>query len=139
MNFDSERNKPIFISRSTQITLCNAREAINESLLNRTVLRTTAAYEDEYLIKAAAARNLPQRALIKIDDARPEEVKQLVISRLESDRDEKFEFLDGTKFSGAEAAAEVRRDSKAGKYFIELEKETLRIVQEAFIKGDFKY
>lgn len=88
------------------------------------------------MVKLSAARRLPKETLIPITESTPDEVKDLVITRLESDQAERFEFLDGRIFSGREAAKEVRENTRVGGYFLDLEKETLRIVQGAFFDGE---
>jgi hypothetical protein len=92
----------------------------------------------DFLVKAAGARLLPRQDLLSVDQATPNEIQELVSNRLEIDWDVKFHFLDGTEFSGSEAAREVRGETAIGKYFLELEKETLRIVQDAFLKGEMR-
>jgi hypothetical protein len=134
MNFASERNKPIFVARPVRVSAFNSQGIINEALANSTVIR--AKDSGDYIVKAAAARRLPHSLLLSVAEASPEEIKDLIVSRLETDKDEKFQFLDGKVFSGADAAKEVAQNTRVGKYFLELETETLRIVQEAFLKGE---
>jgi len=134
MNLITERNKPIFVARARSIQFCNANDVLTEALANSTALHASAV-DDEIMVKASAARKLPRQTLLTVDDATLSEVKELVISRFRIDSTEKFEFLDGRTFSGAEAANQVREESEIGKYFLELEKENLRILQDAFRKG----
>ena len=133
MNFDSERNKPIFAVRLIQLTFANARGILDEVLSNRTAIN--AKEGGDAFVKAAAAKRLTNDLLLSVDEVRPDEVREWVVTRLEIDRDEKFEFLDGTTYTGGQAADEVRKGTEVGQYFLDLEKETLRIVQEAFKSG----
>lgn len=133
MNFQSERNKPLFVVRTSQIYNFNAQSTINEALASNTAVR--AERVDDYMVKSAAAKQLPQTILVKVDDASTAEIKELVVRRLKSDATEKFEFVDGSIYTGAEAAAEVERESSMGRYFLEVEKETLKIAQQAHFEG----
>jgi hypothetical protein len=108
---------------------------VNEALANSTAIR--GRFVGDILVKPAAARRISMDALISVDESKPDQLKELVVNRLQSDRNEKFEFLDGRSFSGEEAAKEVCKRTAIGQYFFELEKETLRIVQEAFRRGEF--
>lgn len=135
MNLSTERNKPIFVTRPDTISFYKARGIINEALANLTAIHAKAS--GDFIIKASAAKKLPARTLVPINEATEIEAKELVIARLEAvGPDEKIQFLDGRTFSGPEAAEEVRKGSKVGKYFLELETETIRIVQEAFLHGE---
>jgi len=136
MDFTSELNKPIFVCLPERMyALCSAA-MVNEAIANCTAVR--GRFVGRILLKAAAARRMAWDALISVDDAEPVEVKELVVNRLESDKTETFEYLDGASFTGEEAAREVCKQSKIGKFFLEIEKETLRIVQAAFLRGDFE-
>ena len=135
MDFASEINKTIFVCPPARMyALCSAA-MVNEALANRTAIR--GRFVGDILVKPAAARRISMDALISVEQSRPDQLKELVVNRLQSDRTEKFEFLDGRSFSGEEAANEVCKRTAIGQYFLELEKETLRIVQEAFRKGQF--
>ena len=136
MDFTSELNKPIFVCHPERMySLCPA-EMVNEAIANNTAVR--GRFVGRILLKADAARRMAWEALISVDEANATEVKELVVNRLESDKHGTFEYLDGTSFSGLEAAKEVCKRSKIGEFFLELEKETLRIVQAAFLRGDFE-
>lgn len=132
MNFQSEQNKPVFMMRPLVL-------AANEGTLSGRSFQIKKAaradFSGDYMLKIAEARGVPPGLLVKVADATADELKDLVIQRLKADSDEKFEFLDGRVFSGAQAAEEVRKKSKVGDYFLELETETVRIVQEAFLNN----
>lgn len=139
MNFASEMNKPIFVSRNRQIQLCSASRALNEALANDTVIKATnSSNSDDVFVKAAAAVKLPKQVLVSVDESSSDELKELVTKRLEIDGAVSFEFLDGRKFTGREAAREVEQGSEIGRYFLEAETETLRILQDAFAKGELR-
>jgi hypothetical protein len=136
MDFASEMDKPIFVCRAARMYALCPPEVVNEALANSTAIR--GRFVGHLLLKVAAARRISWKALISVDDAKPVEVKELVVNRLESDQNEMFEYLDGRNFTGMEAAREVCKLSAIGKFFLELEKETLRLVQAAFLRGDFE-
>ena len=133
MNFQSERNKPLFVVRPVQVRNFSAQRTINEALASNMAVH--AERVDDYMVKSAAAKQLPREILVKVAEASAPEIKELVVRRLKSDATEKFEFVDGNVYTGAEAAAEVERESAMGRYFLELEKETLRIAQQAHFDG----
>jgi len=133
MNFDSERNKPIFVTRRSTVTFLNASGILSESLANCSVLATS--LQDDFLVKSAAAKRLPSQTLLTVDNSTRPELVELVARRLEIDANQKFRFLDGKEFNGAQAAVEVRSGTQIGNYFLEVEKETLRIIQDAFRRG----
>jgi hypothetical protein len=135
MNFSSEHNKPIFVARPTMLNASNSVQMVNEALANRSLL--LAKHSGDYIVKTSAARQLRKSSLVSLEASTDLEIKDLVVARLESDQDQKFRFLDGREYSGAEAAREVSGGTEVGKYFLELEKETVRIVQEAFNRGEF--
>jgi hypothetical protein len=135
MDFTSESRKPIFVTRSSAIQSYNSSRILNESLANFSAI--PARNSQDIMVKASAARLLPRATLVTLTNATSAEVKELVIARLENDREEKFEFLDGRTFSGPEAATQIKDGTRIGDYFLALEKETLKIVQEAFFRGEF--
>ena len=136
MNFTTELNKPIFVARPTMLRSFNSATLINEALASEGAIY--AANSGDYIIKASTARRLQKSTFVSVDESTISEIKDLVVARLEADREEKFQFLDGRMFTGPEAAKEVTAGTKVGTYFLEVEKETLRIVQEAFLRGELK-
>jgi hypothetical protein len=133
MNFQSEQNKPLFVVRNVQVRNFSAERTMNDALASNTAVH--AERVDDFMVKSAAAKRLPREILVKVADASPVEIKELVIRRLKADAAEKFEFVDGHTFTGVEAATEVERESAMGRYFLALEKETLRIAQQAHFDG----
>lgn len=134
MNFEAERRKPIFLVRP---------RALNEGA-GRLIKQAVEGHQafasgigDDVMIKVAEARSLPSHALFKVAQLSNRELRDLVVLRLKADPAEKFEFLDGTVFTGEQAAREVTQSTSKGQYFLELEKETLSIVQEAYFEGKF--
>ena len=135
MEFASELNKPLFVCRPERVYALYP-DVVKDALANNTAVR--GRFVGRLLLKVAAARRMTWKALIPLDDADPVEVKELVVSRLEADATETFEYVDGRTFTGAEAAMEVCKRSAIGEFFMELEKETLRRLQAAFQRGDFE-
>lgn len=134
MNFDFERQKPLFVVRGEQIKYASAfRNRMITALNNHSAFMTRDG--QNYIVEAIAAKFLPQEILLNIDQAQPHEAKELIIQRLKASTSEKFEFLDGRIYSGDEAAREVEKGSDIGKYFLDIEKETIKIVQAAAREG----
>lgn len=133
MNYTAEQNKPLFVVRDVQVRNFSAQRTMNEALASNMAVH--AERVDDFMVKSGAAKRLPREILVKVAEASPIEIKELVVRRLKADAAEKFEFVDGNVFTGAEAATEVERESPIGRYFLELEKETLRIAQQAHFDG----
>ena len=135
MNFTAEKNKPLFVVRAQQVNFtANARQMLNEALACNTAVHAESV-PDDFFVKSAAAHKMQPQLLVKLGESTPAEIKDLVVKRLKTDASEKFEFMDGTVFTGAQAAQEVATESRIGRYFLELEKETLRIAQQAYGEG----
>jgi hypothetical protein len=136
MDFVSEMNKPIFVCRPALLYAMCSPDIVRDALANCTAIR--GRFVGRILLKAAAARRIPASVLMPLEETKAMEVKELVVSRLECEQKETFDYLDGTPFNGVEAAMEVCKNSKIGQFFFEIEKETVRMAQAAFRRGEFE-
>jgi len=115
MDYSEEQLKPLYAVRTTQRRYALASRPGDQRLLEDSGTRVI-------LVEAT-------------DDADAE--LQLIIARLQAVPGKRFRFVDGTEWTGEEAAREVQEDTERGRYFKRLEERTLQLAREAQARGEF--
>jgi hypothetical protein len=129
MNFDNELKKPLFFINGRACTLNEAQ---------RTQTRRTGLYTFSGSSNINEAVALANDGLIKIANSKSDDIRQLIVERLQSDPKKEFRFINGKKYNGIQAAQEILQHTKEGEYFVKLEKRTIQIVLEAIREGKVK-
>ena len=134
MNFSEENKKPLYLIRPPRLSSYSARQKF-ESLANEQLVEDAGG--GFRMIKAAAINSMPELLEEAVTVSDPDAIKKLVIARLKAVPEKHYRFLDGTDFTGAEAARAVEEGTARGNYFLRLEEQVLKLARAAKQRGEF--
>jgi hypothetical protein len=123
MNLQGEMNKPI------------ALKAGGGTMTLREFVEIRRGVPTHFSMARALESKHIALANLKVESYGVDQGRQLAIERLRASLAEKFEFLDGSVYSAAQAIEEIQQGSAAGKYFMELEKRAAAIAIKAVEEG----
>ena len=133
MDFSEEENRPIYVTQDFPPR--DVSTAGIDPVASALPPVSLESHPGACMVSPKALRRysgIPEHVTIVTDDHAECE---LIIARLKANGKKRYRFLDGTVYTGDEAALEVARGSADGRYFMERERAILRIVRKAVAEG----
>ena len=135
MDFSEEKRKPMYAVRGMPRLRSLGEQRQFQVLANEGLLEQAGG--GIIMIKAAALDALPQLLTEGGLAGDPDTERRLISARLKAVPEKLFRFLDGAEVTGSQAAREVEQQTGRGRYFLRLERATLKLAREAKQRGEF--